>query len=205
LAAVVPLRSVRIRSLQLAVLVPALVACAVVPLLSAPGLHLYFAEPPKPAWRQLAHYVAGTVQPGDLIVVATFPHWDKEPLQHYLRVGGRRIVYAAEEPDLRQMLANEHGHPWWIVYAGTERRLGRLMSAAIGKDFDVVPFDFLAVMRRKGDNADALDDGRSILTTLVPRIPGPYQGEVRRVIAGLSSPSGDMGRPIPPPVPTTVR
>jgi hypothetical protein len=52
---------------------------------------------------------------------------------------------------------------------------------------------------------DGLEDGRVILSALLRRIPGPYQGEVQRVIDGLASPSGDMGQPIRPPLPTTVR
>jgi len=181
-----------------------LAALLVVPVLSASALERYFSEPPKPAWRPLARYVAGAVPPTDLIVVATFPHWDKEPLQHYLRGGARRIVYAAEEPGLRQTLANEPGHPWWIVYAGSERRLGRLMSSDVGQSFNIVPFDYLAVVRRTGERADGVDDGRVILRALRPRIPPTYQGEVNRVINGLSVHNGDMGQPIPPPVPTTI-
>lgn len=190
---------------RLAVTLPLLIAGCAVPLLSAPSIERYFEEPPKPAWRQLAHYIAGTVPPGDLIIVATFPHWDKEPLQHYLGMGGRRIVYAAEDTHLRTLLAGEGGPPWWIVYAGSERRLGRLMSASVGKDIDVVAFDFLAVLHRRGGGSDAVSDGLAVLRTLHPRIPGPYQGEVNRVIKGLASPGADMGQPIAPPVPTTVK
>jgi hypothetical protein len=175
-------------------------------LFSASGLERYFLDPPKPEWRLLARFVAGTVPTGDLIIVATFPHWDKEPLQHYLKMGGRRVVYAAEERNLRQILAEERSHPWWILYAGTERRLDRAMrSAGVESPFTVIPFNYLAVVRRTGGTVDAVDDGRIILKALRPRIPPPYQGEVQRVIAGLASPSGDMGTPILPPAPTTVR
>ena len=184
---------------------PLLAVCLVVPLLSASGLQHYYAEPAKPGWRQLAHYVAASVPAGDMIIVATFPPWDKEPLQHYLAMGGRRVVYAAEEPNLRQLLAAEDTHPWWIVYAGAERRLGRRIGRSVGKDFAVVPFDYLALLRRNGDPVDALDDGQSILKALAPLIPGPYRGEVERVLKGLQSPGGDMGQPIAPPIPTTVK
>lgn len=181
-----------------------LAAAVLVPVLSAPALERYFTEPPKPAWRPLSRYVAGAVPPGDLIVVATFPHWDKEPLQHYLRGGTRRIVYAAEEPNLRRLLTDEQGHVWWIVYAGSERRLGRLMSSDVGQSFTITPFDYLAVVRRSGDRSDGVADGRVILRALRPRIPPTYQGEVNRVINGLSALNGDMGQPLAPPVPTTI-
>jgi mannosyltransferase len=182
-----------------------LVAFLVIPLLSLSGLAHYFSEPPKPAWRLLAHYMAGTIPTGDLIVVATFPHWDREPLQHYLKMGGRRVVYAAEEPNLRQILGEERSHPWWVVYAGNERRLGRMLSSGIGAHFTIVPFDYLAVVQRSGEDVNGLEDGRVILSALLRHIPGPYQREVQRVIDGLASSSGDMGQPILPPVPTTVR
>jgi hypothetical protein len=182
-----------------------IVAAAAIPLLCLPGLNQYFTEPPKPAWRPLARYIAGTVPPGDLIVVAMFPHWDKEPLQHYLDMGGRRVIYAAEANNLRQVLAEERSRPWWILYAGNERRLGIMMSRGVGANFMVVPFDYLAVVRRNGDGTAALDDGISILKTLTPRIPGPYQSEVQRVIKYLSTPDADSGQPIPPPIPTTVK
>jgi hypothetical protein len=168
-------------------------------------LRSYYTEPPKPAWRSLARYIAGTVPTGDLIVIAMFPHWDKEPLQHYLNMGGRRVVYAAEEPSLNAILAEEHSRPWWVVYAGSERRLGKLISMGAGNRFTVVPFDFLAIVRSNSEAADALDDGRAILRVVMPRIPRPYQGEVKRVIDGLATANGDMGRPIAPPVPTTVK
>lgn len=184
---------------------PLLAVLLLLPPLCAPGLQSYFTEPPKPAWRSLARYVAGTVPPGDLIIVAMFPHWDKEPLQHYLDMGGRRVVYAGESNNLRQILDEEHSRPWWIVYAGNERRLGNMMSRGVGANFTVVPFNYLAVVHRNGESLAALDDAVIILETLVPRIPGPYQGEVQRVIKYLTTPGADSGQPIPPPVPTTVK
>lgn len=193
------------RSTAALVAIPVLASFLAVPLLSASGLQLYFAEPPKPAWRQLAHYVTSHVPPGDLIVVATFPHWDSEPLQHYLGVGGRRVVFAAKEPNLRQILQSEQHDPWWIVYAGAERRLGRLMSTAVGNGYTVIPFDFLALLQRQGDNVDGVGDGLAILRSLRPRIPDPYKGEVARVINGLESLGGDMGQPIAPPLPLTPK
>ena len=199
----------RVRILQprpsLVVGLPLLAVLLLLPPLCVPGLQSYFTEPPKPAWRSLAHYVAGTVPPGDLIIVAMFPHWDKEPLQHYLKMGGRRVIYAAEANNLRQILAEEDSRPWWIVYAGSERRLGIMMSRGVGANFTVIPFNYLAVVRRNGESVAALDDAVTILKTLVPRIPGPYQGEVQRVIRYLSTPDADSGQPLPPPVPTTAK
>ena len=187
------------RFAQVAPLVAAFIA---VPILAAPGLARYFAEPTKPEWRELAQYVSASIPPSDLIVLGAFPHWDREPFDYYVQPEGRRVVYASQDRDLRRILDTERTAPWWIVFAGRDSTLGQDMQQALPDGFAVVPFRQLAVVRRASGSGKAVDDGRTILTALDEHIPRPYQHEVMRVIKGLASPDGDMGKPVAPPLPT---
>ena len=181
---------------------PLAVAFLLIPLLAAPGLERYFGKPTKPEWRELAQYVAETIPPSDLIVMGAFPHWDREPFDYYVQPEGRRVAYASQDPDLRRILESEKAAPWWIVYAATDQALGRDMRQRLPGGFSVVPYRHLAVVRRDSGSGNAVDDARTILTVLDEHIPGPYQPEVMRVIRGLASADGDMGKPLPPPLPT---
>jgi uncharacterized membrane protein len=183
----------------------ALAAFLVIILLSASGLERYYSEPARPAWRPLARYVARAASPDDLIVVATFPFWDKEPLQHYMKTNHRqRVVYAAEETNLKRILANERKPAWWVLYSPTTRRFGRAMSRSLA-GFTVVPFDYLALVHRNAETADGVSDGVAVLTSFMSSARPVYPGDVQRVIKGLESSGGEIEKPGLPPVPTTVK